>query len=103
MGIFSITTKGKHAGIKYHQNNSRSCSQKLVKWAINIMGTFDDSTNKYTAAQLEEMFEVVGYKFEPMKVVGVAVKSLPDDHIIIDKKEVKRRTGKLGMALDKRK
>jgi hypothetical protein len=75
----------------------------MTKWAINILGSFDDATGKYTATQLEELFEQVGHKFEPLKVVGVAVKSLPDDHIIIEKKSVKRSTGILGKALDKNK
>lgn len=72
----------------------------MTKWAINIMGYFNDTTDKYNAATLEELFEQVAHKFEPMMVVGASVKPLPKDHIVIEKKEVKKRTGLLGRALD---
>jgi hypothetical protein len=75
----------------------------MTKFAVNIMGTFEDNTNGYTSAQVEELFEVMQYKFESLKVVGVSAKALPEDHIVIQKNEIKRRTGKLGLALDKNK
>jgi hypothetical protein len=75
----------------------------MTKFAVNIMGTFEDTSNGYNAAQVEELFEIMQYKFETLKVVGVSAKALPDDHIVVQKNLIKRRTGKLGLALDKNK
>jgi hypothetical protein len=76
---------------------------EMSKFAINIMGYYDDQTGKYTQDMVEEMFELLGFQFNPMKCVGVSVSTLPDDHIVIERKEVKKRTGILGRALDKNK
>jgi hypothetical protein len=73
----------------------------MTKFAVNIMGTFNDVTNRYTAAQVEELFETIHYTIESLKVVGVSAKQLPEDHIIIPKQKVKRSTGVLGAAVDK--
>jgi hypothetical protein len=67
------------------------------------MGYWEDATGKYTQDMVEEMFELLGFQFTPMKCVGVSVSTLPDDHIVVERKEVKKRTGILGRALDKNK
>jgi hypothetical protein len=86
--------------LQFSKQSNNGSEIEMSKFAINIMGYWEDATGKYTQDQVEEMFEVIGYKFEPMKVVGVSVKTLPADHIVIERKEVKKRTGILGKALD---
>lgn len=76
----------------------------MTKFAINIMGYWEDKESNYNANTVEELFETwMNQKCEIMRCTGVSVKQLPDHHIVIEKNSVKRRTSKLGMALDKNK
>lgn len=63
----------------------------MTKWAINVMGVWEDKEDNYDETTIEHLFEQMGNKFEPMRVTGVAVKQLPAEHIVISKQKVKKR------------
>lgn len=53
----------------------------MNKFAVNIIGYVEDSLDKYTSDQLEQMLlsESVTHCFKPLNTVAVIVKKLDDD------------------------
>jgi len=63
-----------------------------TRWAINVVGYVDDSTDKYTKHQLFEMFNRLAMKdlFKPIDVVEIIIQETATDYHI-DKEDVTRR------------